>query len=1436
LYWTSVLSPRLFLETIFRVSPMKSRAWVLIVFILLIIIIGGYVAAFRIFNINEKAKDYLTEKISQSLGADFTSNSVSILPWSVRINDISLNLKDSPGAYHDVPLRIMAKRIRIGFNIFTLLKNRFRPVYGTQKIFFDEPEFIWLLDDEHSIVPENGAVSPEQKSGFPIENLLSIRINIFNGSFVFQKGDSTLVFAYDINGWLDGYKTPVIDINVEGKILSEKTNTTCKGFVDKADKKISIDVISNDCNLAFKGIEVFLGDIFTESGILDFDVHFEKINEKSTFNGNYSVSDGSFLLKELDVGVSDLYLKGRLNEHEVFLESVTGNIWDVKPELSGHIKLVPEPYLNLILSADGIDISRALSDIFPEKRVYPDGYMNLFAALEGPINNLTAKANLSSDSLRYRNECIHDIGVNMNFAQGALAFESFNALYRGYSIEGEGLSKNITGETSKDIYMTIIASNVSKPEDRFSVKLNGNVNPQKKEYYSDINIDIKDGFEQIVGEVSCVNNKIDYSLRNEYVALEGSAANVLKDTEITSTIHFSHFPVMKYLGFDEKDLFLDGKGTITGDFDKFIVDGGFRLLWGKNLNSLLIGNATFENILQQSRTFTVDAQLVDHHLRYSKPMSWDLSVKSDFHEIESIITESAEATLAVNLKPENGELSGRLDLEDFPLEWIIDIFVREEFSHRGKITGSVVIGGNIKEPYFITHEPLNVTELNLGGLNRLGGTVYVSGRPGELNFLDINLKRDEFYIMHADGRWKSGTPFILEAEGKNVALGAISDLISDTRKTSGNTDFSVTTVFTRNSGTIDGKFTVKDGYFFDIPFDTASGVLGGGSDGFRVTDFVIEKEDVFTGTGLAASGYLWRDNTEAPGLKMNLSLKGNLVCALPHLTGALKKASGECQADLTFGGSWQDPLVLDGELTVVNGTFEPSFLIDEFSDVDAVLKIDPGFETVSGLKAVRIIKASGVIDDNKLIVENVHPGDEVWEKIKRPELLSVADESINLDFGVLTGFIDSGKNREGSFKRNIPGFMAENETGIFELSGINGDTFLVGASDAGDYMTPYISGKILVHSGDINYPLLQATSESEKNAENNKTDPPARVVRRTGFLEDIFWDLEINNGSNVNYVKEKNLEIGKIAGTTLWQNEIKIDENSFFNVIGRISDDSFRVTGNARSTYGMVTYYGYRFDIEWAELELDTANVLKPAILTGRARTIVIDDSTGVETEIFLHVAFVDRESGKVTEARGIARDQIDDYYDLNRPQTRFDAGAIGIIEIWFTSNNPSDNTQEKILARLGISPGNIGAAATRALTAGIDNYYFNPILRPFEERIKRVFRLDMVKITPSFLGNFAQSQLGSSHSFDPSTDYLLFDRSRIMIAERLTKDWIITYIGQYGISRDFLYRKEKGFYHNIGLQYMVDRNIRFQLRYDYDEIIKREDKIIEFRYDFKFE
>ena len=117
---------------------MKSRVWVLIIFALLIIMIGTYIAAFRIFDINRKVGDYLSNQISQSFGTHVSSLSVSVLPWSIIIRDAKLEVDG-------VPLHITVKRVRAGFSFFSLLKSRFRSIYGI-KIYLNQPEFIWHID------------------------------------------------------------------------------------------------------------------------------------------------------------------------------------------------------------------------------------------------------------------------------------------------------------------------------------------------------------------------------------------------------------------------------------------------------------------------------------------------------------------------------------------------------------------------------------------------------------------------------------------------------------------------------------------------------------------------------------------------------------------------------------------------------------------------------------------------------------------------------------------------------------------------------------------------------------------------------------------------------------------------------------------------------------------------------------------------------------------------------------------------------------------------------------------------------------------------------------------------------------------------------------------------------------------------------------------
>ncbi len=175
---------------------------------------------------------------------------------------------------------------------------------------------------------------------------------------------------------------------------------------------------------------------------------------------------------------------------------------------------------------------------------------------------------------------------------------------------------------------------------------------------------------------------------------------------------------------------------------------------------------------------------------------------------------------------------------------------------------------------------------------------------------------------------------------------------------------------------------------------------------------------------------------------MNLALNGDLVRAIPYLTDSIKKATGKCQLNVVVGGAWQDPVVIDGELYVTDATIEPAFLGKKITDVTAILKIDPDVTTMSGYSGVRVRVGNGVVNNKKLVVQNVHIGDKEWDAIKRPHLVSVVNSDVSLDFGVFTGQFENtrGRSRDNTVELRIPGFMESNETGKFELTGdANGD-------------------------------------------------------------------------------------------------------------------------------------------------------------------------------------------------------------------------------------------------------------------------------------------------------------------------------------------------------------------------------------------------------------
>ena len=78
-------------------------------------------------------------------------------------------------------------------------------------------------------------------------------------------------------------------------------------------------------------------------------------------------------------------------------------------------------------------------------------------------------------------------------------------------------------------------------------------------------------------------------------------------------------------------------------------------------------------------------------------------------------------------------------------------------------------------------------------------------------------------------------------------------------------------------------------------------------------------------------------------------------------------------------------------------------------------------------------------------------------------------------------------------------------------------------------------------------------------------------------------------------------------------------------------------------------------------------------------------------------------------------------------------------------------------------------------------------------DRNIRIGSLDVIRFTPSVLGNIMKSQLGFRERYEPDADYMLFDETRIMLGESIFKGWFLSYRGQYGLSRDYLSRRARG-------------------------------------------
>ncbi|MFC1607426.1 hypothetical protein ACFL47_05590, partial [Candidatus Latescibacterota bacterium] len=411
---------------------MKKRIFIPLLLLFLVVIIGGYFAVSRYYRFNQRTHDYFVTKASEYLGTDVEVSSVRILPWSMSLRDAHLTLQD-------IPVEISVDRIIISFDLFSFIMNKFEPLYGTEQVYLDHPEFIWVTSTDDSIAPE---VAMKELPVFPVTSVPYTKININKGSLLVSNGDSTSVIADNLSGWMDGSNTSIGRIMVEGNVLSSKKNTLLKGTIDRSRNSFSVVVTSSNCDISNNrlGIVMQKTGIIPREGTMNIDFQAEQVDDKFGLNGSFSVENGFCTLTRFGVDIRDVNLNGTLNDYEIVFDNIAASMLEIDPHVSGKVTLFPEMFISMKVEANDVDISSVLKKINPDNESSAIGIIDFSATVQGPPGQISTDAEVVAESLKYDNHILTNFSSNFTVDHQKLTIKSVRALYGDYDLSAQGAS------------------------------------------------------------------------------------------------------------------------------------------------------------------------------------------------------------------------------------------------------------------------------------------------------------------------------------------------------------------------------------------------------------------------------------------------------------------------------------------------------------------------------------------------------------------------------------------------------------------------------------------------------------------------------------------------------------------------------------------------------------------------------------------------------------------------------------------------------------------------------------------------------------------------------------------------------------------------------------------------------------------------------------
>jgi hypothetical protein len=355
--------------------------------------------------------------------------------------------------------------------------------------------------------------------------------------------------------------------------------------------------------------------------------------------------------------------------------------------------------------------------------------------------------------------------------------------------------------------------------------------------------------------------------------------------------------------------------------------------------------------------------------------------------------------------------------------------------------------------------------------------------------------------------------------------------------------------------------------------------------------------------------------------------------------------------------------------------------------------------------------------------------------------------------------------------------MAIGEMGKIRLTGFDALEPLI---LAGPLESPRVFGMLGLNHLDFTYP----PSSSDEGAQ-------------LAFLSQVHWDLNLVALKDVWYQNDfANLRVK--------------DTRSKLHFTGSGEEGTLRVVGHAEADRGDVTYLDRRFQVVKLELDFEGHEDSsgegydnRPHV-AGQFRTTVYSESTGVATDIFITLYAIDPETGERTLR-----------------------GKWGDYKLELSTSDPSDDTQEKVLAKLGYTEYGDKALQFLQVTLGpkLENHFIRPVLEPVERTIKRALGIDVVRFQPGLARNLLVQDRRPPGATESLSRQFLFPRSSLLIGEYVTDSCFLSYLGKFRTRTDEFLDDRLGIIHSFGLEFRLRGSTVLDFEYDYERDLTEGDK-----------